>query len=59
MGIKLMENNKMTQKETTNLIIRLLKKGWSEKEILELIMFISTHNPSEDEVQSALDAIEH
>jgi hypothetical protein len=59
MGIKLMENNKMTQKETTNLIIRLLKKGWSEKEILELIMFISTHNPSEDEAQSALDAIEH
>ncbi len=41
----------MTQKESTNVIIRLLEKGWSYKEIVEFIAFIPTHDPSEDEVK--------
>ena len=46
----------MTQKESTNVIIKLLERGWTYKEIVEFIAFISTHNPSEDEVKKAIES---
>lgn len=42
--------NAMTQKESTNIIIKLKKKGWTGDEITEFIAFIETHNPTEQEV---------
>lgn len=44
----------MTQKETTNIIIKLKEKGFSAEEILEILTFIETHSPSEDEAKEAL-----
>ncbi len=46
----------MTQKESTNIIIKLLEKGWSYKDVVEFIAFVSTHNPSEDEVKKAIES---
>ena len=46
----------MTQKETTNVIIKLIEKGWSYQEIIEFIAFISTHNPSEEEAKKAIES---
>ena len=45
----------MTNKESTNMIIRLTQMGHTSKEITEFIAFVSTHNPSEDEVMSVLN----
>ena len=47
----------MTQTETTNMIIRLSEKGWTGKEILALIAYISTHCPSEQEAERAVEMI--
>lgn len=46
----------MTQKETTNTIIKLLEKGWSYQEVIEFLGFIETHNPSEEEFNNAVKA---
>lgn len=40
----------MTQKETTNIILELRKRGWSELEITNFLTIIETHNPTEEEV---------
>lgn len=40
----------MTQKENANLILKLREKGWSDTEINELVLFIETHTPTEQEV---------
>ena len=44
----------MTQKETTNIIIKLKAMGVPDHEILEFLTFIETHNPSEDEARETL-----
>ena len=44
----------MTKNETTNLIIKLKEKGFGAEEILEVITFIETHEPSEEEAKAAL-----
>lgn len=40
----------MTQKESTNIILELRKRGWSDTEINSFIAIIETHNPTEEEV---------
>ena len=40
----------MNQKENANLIIKLREKGWTDTEINELVLFIETHTPTEEEV---------
>ena len=42
----------MTQTETTNLIIALRNEGWDAEKINDIIAFISTHKPSEEEASS-------
>lgn len=44
----------MTQKKTTNIIIKLKEMGVSAEEILEFLTFIETHNPSEEEAKASL-----
>ncbi|MCM1156066.1 MAG: hypothetical protein NC314_10970 [Roseburia sp.] len=46
----------MAAKEATNIIIKLTKEGWDSDKINEFIVFIETHNPSEDE---AMDIIKN
>ena len=41
----------MTQFENANLIMYLRDKGWSDTEINELILFMTTHKPTEAEVK--------
>ena len=49
----------MTQRESTNIILELRKRGWSELEITSFIAIIETHNPTEQEViESNRKAIE-
>ena len=43
----------MTNKETANLILKLRETGWSDTEINELILFIETHVPTEEEVKNS------
>lgn len=43
----------MNQKEATNIILELRKKGWSEAEISCFITVIETHVPTEQEVQES------
>ncbi len=45
----------MTHIEITNLIIKLVELGLSSDNILHLIGFISTHRPSEEEFNKALE----
>ena len=45
----------MTGKETTNIIIKLAEMGYNNKEINELLVFIETHNPSEEEAKAAVE----
>ena len=40
-------------RETTNIIIALRRKGWSEMEINDFIVFIETHHPTEKEAEEA------
>ena len=40
----------MTQKETSNIILKLRQKGWVDKEITDFLLYIETHNPTEKEV---------
>lgn len=46
----------MTQKEITNLILKLLEWDFNYEDIMELIFFISTHNPTESETREILNA---
>lgn len=46
----------MIRRETTNIIIKLKEKGWTGDEIVAFLAFIETHNPSEEEAQSAIKA---
>ena len=39
----------MTQKEVTNIIIKLRKEGWSDKKISNFIGYIETHDPTDEE----------
>ena len=39
----------MTRKEATNIIIRLRQEGWDGDKINDFILFIETHNPTEEE----------
>lgn len=41
--------DKMTGKEVVNLIRKLREKGMSSDEILEIIEYIETHDPKEQE----------
>ena len=41
----------MTQKEATNIIIRLRKEGWDDTKINNFIGFIETHTPTEEEAR--------
>ena len=43
----------MTQKEATNIIIKLREKGWDGEEITDFIGFIETHNPTEEELKQS------
>jgi len=45
----------MTQKETTNIIIKLKEKGWSGDDIVAFLAYIATHEPSEGEAEQALN----
>lgn len=45
----------MTQKETTNIIIKLKEMGHTDKEIISFLTFIETHSPSEEEAKQAAD----
>lgn len=45
----------MTQKETTNTIIKLKELGLSGDEIIKFLAFVETHNPSEEEAMQAID----
>lgn len=47
-------SDKMTSKEATNIIIKLTKEGWDANKINEFIVFIETHNPSEDEAMNII-----
>ena len=40
----------MTQREITNIILELRKRGWSDTEINSFVMIVATHNPTEQEV---------
>ena len=40
----------MTQKQNTNIILELRKRGWDDTEINDFVMIIETHNPTEQEV---------
>ena len=48
------EDCDMTQYETTNIIIKLKEKGFTNDEVLDVIAFAATHRPSEEEVKAAL-----
>lgn len=43
----------MPQVETTNIIIGLRRKGWSDTEINDFIVFLETHNPTAEEAEEA------
>ena len=43
----------MTNKETSNIILRLREIGWTDTEINDFILFIETHNPTESEVKNS------
>ena len=40
----------MNTRETSNIIIGLRKKGWTDTEINDFILYIETHVPTPDEV---------
>ena len=40
----------MNTRETSNLIIGLRKKGWTDTEINDFILFIESHVPTSEEV---------
>ena len=44
----------LTAKEATNIILKLTQEGWDANKINELIVFIETHRPSEDEAMNIL-----
>lgn len=39
----------MTGKDAVNLILKLIEKGMSSDEILDIIEYIETHDPKEQE----------
>ena len=43
----------MTQKETSNIILKLREKKWSDKDITDFLLFIETHNPTEKEAEDS------
>ena len=43
----------MYMKEVTNVIIGLRRRGWSEMEINDFMVFVETHNPTEEEAEQA------
>ncbi|MBR1629169.1 MAG: hypothetical protein IJ679_07885 [Lachnospiraceae bacterium] len=45
----------MTQKETTNIILKLNEEGWSAKKITAFLTYVAMHNPTEEEVVSIID----
>ena len=45
----------MTQKETTNIILKLKEKGWNDTEITEFLVYIETHFPTEEEAIRVFD----
>ena len=45
----------MTQKETTNIILRLRKEGWSEKKILDFLGYVANHDPTAEETREFED----
>ncbi len=40
-------------KETTNIIIGLRRKGWSDVEINDFMVFIETNNPTQEQAEEA------
>ena len=40
----------MTKKEASNIILRLRAEGWDGDKINDFILFIETHEPTEEEV---------
>lgn len=44
----------MPAAETTNIILKLTQEGWDANKIIEFIVFIGTHRPSEDEAMNIL-----
>ncbi|MCR5099214.1 MAG: hypothetical protein K6B14_09730 [Lachnospiraceae bacterium] len=45
----------MMSKEKTNIIIKLAEMGFTHKQIDELLVFIETHSPSEEEEKAAVE----
>ena len=43
----------MTNKKASNIILRLREIGWTDTEIDDFILFIETHNPTENEVKNS------
>ena len=43
----------MPQKETSNVIIGLRKKGWSDTEINDFLLYVETHTPTEEEARES------
>ena len=43
----------MNTKEVANIIIALRRKGWSEEEINDFMVFIETHTPTQAEAEEA------
>ena len=44
---------KPNMKETTNIIIGLRRKGWSDVEINDFMVFIETNNPTQEQAEEA------
>ena len=44
----------MTQKESSNIIIKLKQEGWDDKKINAFILYIETHSPTEEETQNII-----
>jgi len=43
----------MNMKETTNIIIALRRKGWTEMEINDFMVFIETNQPTSEQAEEA------
>ena len=48
----------MSQKNNTNMILGLRRKGWTDTEINNFMLYVETHTPTEEEVMESMKLVE-